>query len=369
MGNTIRITFALGLLASPLTAQDPTQLEQSQDPTLVDSILGELEGLQSPAEYGSQNSFVGVHGFFDLVYRNGENQGSGFDLHHANLLLDVAVSQDTDVRLEFEWEHGGDSVEADQVYLEYHPGSDNLSILMGRFYAPFGMERHVWYPPASRTVTRPLAFREIVPGNWYETGAMVKWHADGDKPLYQIEAAITNGLGASMATDVRDARQSRNNNQNLMISGRAGVNVKSVSGGVSWANGKYDDDSQNSFSYLGIDLGATWEDWELIAEWVTSTVDEPSAPGGSFDRHGWYMQAFYSLYAEPEELGVFGRFDRLDPDNSTRDADDRSATSVGLRWVPTPRVTFKLEYQKVNFLAAGPWPGEDLIAIQVVFDF
>jgi len=108
---------------------------------------------------------------------------------------------------------------------------------------------------------------------------------------------------------------------------------------------------------------------ELTAEWVTSTVDEPSAPGGSLDRHGWYMQAFFALFTEPQEFGFFGRFDRLDPNNSIRDADDRSATSVGLRWVPSPRVTFKLEYQKVNFLATGPWPEEDSIAFQAVLDF
>ncbi len=365
--NALHPLIAVGLLALPSPAQEPTP--PKTDTTLVDSILGELGELEAPVEYGSQDSFIGIHGFFDLVYRNGENQNAGFDLHHANLLLDVAVSQDADARIEFEWEHGGNAVETDQIYLDYHPFANNTSFLMGRFYTPFGVERRVWYPPVSKTVTRPLVFREVVPGNWYETGAMVVWKDQDKDPMFQVEAALTNGLGASLDTNPRTARQSTDNNQGLMFSGRAGMEIDAVGGGFSWASGNYDGDDQNAFRYLGVDVGIELEVASLNAEWVSSTVDTPLAPGGSFDRDGWYVQVYCPVLKEEQEFGLFTRFDRVDPDSRVADANDRNATSLGLRWVPSSQVTFKMEYQKVNPTAQGNWPGQDLFALQVVLDF
>jgi hypothetical protein len=362
-----KVLLALGILAGQLPAQEPET--PVSDPTLIDSILEEMETLESPAEYGSQGSFVGIHGFFDLEFKNGDNQGSSFDLHHANLLFDVALAQDTDVRLEFEWEHGGDSVEVDQAFFDYHPFETPLALIFGRFYAPFGRERFHWYPPASKTASRPFAFREVVPGNWYETGFMVKWQDQTNAPQFTAEAAISNGLGDVLDTTVRDARQTRNNNQSVMLSGRLGFLHEAFEAGVSFANGKYDDQGQNGYQYLGADFATAFADCELSGEWVSSTVDDPTATGGDFIRDGWYLLAYYPVLTDEHDVGVFARFDRVDPDSRVRDADDRSAAILGLRWAPTERITFKFEYQNVQFSAAGNWPGEDLFLVQAVLDF
>ena len=362
-----KILLALGISAGQLPAQEPEA--PAPDPTLVDSILEELETMESPAEYGSKGSFVGIHGFFDLEYKNGENQGSSFDLHHANLLFDIALAQDTDVRLEFEWEHGGDSLEVDQAFLDYHPFEQPIGLVFGRFYAPFGRERLNWYPPASKTASRPYAFREVVPGNWYETGIMIKWQDQANDPQFTAEAAVTNGLGDALDSSARSARQTRNNNQNLMLSGRLGFLHQAFEAGVSFANGKYDDSGQNGYQYVGADFATTLADLDLSGEWVTSTVDDPTASGGEFIRDGWYLLAYYPVLTAEYDMGVFARFDQVDPDDRVRDANDRSAAVLGLRWAPTERITFKFEYQNVNFSAAGNWPGGDLFFFQAVLDF
>ena len=367
MQTPLATLVAVGFLVGQLHGQEPTS--DQEDPNLVDSILGQLESMESSAEYGSKSSFIGIHGFFDLEYKNGDNQGSTFDLHHANLLFDIALAQDTDVRLEFEWEHGGDTVEVDQAFLDFHPFEQPLSMIFGRFYAPFGRERFNWYPPASVTASRPFAMREIVPGNWYETGLMLKWVDEEEDPSWIIETAASNGLGDDLDVGVRSARQTRNNNGNVMLSGRVGYMHEAAEAGVSFANGKYDDNGSDAFQYLGVDFTTKLWDCELTGEWVSSSVDEASAPGGEFERHGWYLLAYYPILDENHDVGVFGRFDRIDPDDRVRDADDRSAATIGIRWAPTERITFKFEYQNINHLANGSWPEEDLFFFQAVLDF
>ena len=365
--------IALFFCSVPALAQEPADsdtLPQEPDNTLVDSILESLDEFDSTVEYGNQGSFIGLHGFFDLEFISGQGQASSFDLHHANLLLDVAVSEDADARVEFEWEHGGDTVEVDQVFLDYHPFVSDVSIRFGRFYAPFGMERHVWYPPVSKSITRPLVFREVVPGNWYETGAMVVWKSNDEGLGFDLEAAITNGLGTDLALNPRTARQARDNNNSKMLSGRMGVRDAELwTCGASFASGKYDLAGDDSFRYIGFDFGMDLEMLELDAEWVSSDVDSTTAPGGSFGRDGWYVQAFVPLPLEEQDFGCFARYDSIDPDDSVRNADDRNAASIGLRWIPSAQVTFKLEYQKVDHQSPGVWPGEDMIAFQAVLDF
>lgn len=66
--------IALILCSAPALAQEPLTPEApplEPDPTLVDSILDSLDEFDSTMEYGSEGSFIGLHGFFDLEFTNG----------------------------------------------------------------------------------------------------------------------------------------------------------------------------------------------------------------------------------------------------------------------------------------------------------
>lgn len=362
------------LTAILLAVLPPVQEPAGQDPppaSLTEALLQQMEDGHQ-LEYGDQRSLVSFHGFLELDYHDEDGAPSTFDLHHANLLLDVTVATDLDGRFEFEWEHGAAKVEMDQVYLRYHPWADDRpTFVLGRFYAPFGIERQIWYPPLSRTITRPLATQEVVPNSWYESGAMIDWRLPAGPGSLHAEAAVSNGLGPVLDTNLRAARQERDTNQDKMLSGRLGYDHASGwSAGASFASGRYDLAGDQSFSFLGADLAGDLGPVELSAEWILSEVDAPASPGRSLRRQGGYVLAYLPVYqGAASELGTFVRADAVDPDDDRHDAADRNSYSLGLRWVPTSHLTLKLEAQFVDQDLPGPHRLGDSIWLQAVLDF
>ena len=365
------ITPLLALAAvAPARSQEPGDGPGKAD--LLDQLLEEFE-TGSDLEYGGRNAILSLHGFLQLEFRDADGDVSSFDLHHANLLFDVAVNEHTDARLEFEWEHGAGKVEMDQVFLDYHPwDAAGPSFILGRFYAPFGVERHVWFPPVNLAVTRPLVMREVVPGSWYESGAMVRYSAEAASGIFLVETALSNGLGPALTTSVRAARQEQDSNQNKMLSGRLGWSHASGFGvGLSGAAGKHDPAGTQSYRFLGADASLDLEAVQLVGEWVQSEMDDPAAPGDSRGGTGWYLQAYAPLVDSQggAELGAFVRADSVDPDRDIRDSADRDAVSIGLRWVPAAHLSFKLEYQAVSHDHPGPHANGDTIWFEAVLDF
>jgi len=362
------------LLASPLPQGElPSRSSTSRSPAppnLFEKLFSEGSQEVPRTEYGSDQSMVGFHGFLDTVYRDRRGAGTTFETAHANLLLDVALHEDLDARLEFEWENGGQEVEADQVFLDYHPWENGPSFIAGQFYAPFGVERRNWYPPRNPLVSRPRVFREVVPGNWYESGAMLKWLGGRDTARWSLEGAVSNGLGQDLATDPRLARQRNDNNSSKMYSGRAGIRLaKLVEFGTSFATGKWDDAGRNGYSYWGADLGLETSPVSFLAEWVQSRVKDPTAPGGSLGRSGWYLQAVLPWQRGGETYQAFARIGGVDPNDDVRDASDRRLYSLGGSWAPYQELVFKLEYQWVDHRVTPASGSGNTLWLQAVVSF
>ncbi|RMH03381.1 MAG: hypothetical protein D6702_06115 [Planctomycetota bacterium] len=366
----------LGPLLSGQTQDPPSDpVPTASDPDLVDALLSEFSSRNEPrTEYGAADSFLSIHGFLELVYDDPAGDVSSLDAHHANLLLDIALSPTLDGRVEFEWEHGAAKTEMDQVYLDWHPwDGDGPSFLAGRFYAPFGVERRTWYPPINPAVSRPLVMTEVVPGSWYETGLMLRQDLTVGGGEARLEGAVVNGLGPTLPTGVRGARQEQDTNADKALVGRLGWSLPDAGFecGLSAAGGRYDQAGDQSYSYLGADASLDLGPVDLTGEWVRSELDDPAAPGGSRARHGWYLQALAPLAAgqDGSRLEALIRADSVEPDDDVVDASDRDALSLGLRWLPEPHLVLKLEYQFVSHDQAGAWPNGNTIYLSAVLDF
>jgi hypothetical protein len=136
----------------------------------VQAYLQSVSGEDISLRYGSASTLVSTHGFLHALLTDTAETHSEFDLHHVYLFFQTFLKEYAEAWIEVEFEHGSEKIELDQAEIRLTPFDLDLTLAMGRFYAPFGVERFTWYHPTSELVTRPVAFRQVVPGNWYETG-------------------------------------------------------------------------------------------------------------------------------------------------------------------------------------------------------
>jgi len=320
-------------------AQEDLQAESEAGLSLEDYVGADDE--QRRLEYGSEATVVSTHGFAHFQYSDPEGAHSTFDLTETYLFFGADLDESIQTWIEVEYEHGSEKIEIDQAELRFSFG--NTTLAAGRFYNPFGIERRTWYPSVSDTESRPDAFRHVVPNNWYATGLRVDHDQALDDWTLKTEFAITNGLGELANTDLRAARQFRDNNQNKALSGRVGLTHSERLGfGISGATMEYARDDKINF--LGVDLEYTPGSWILRTEAVTSSLQDSVGAVGNFRREGLYFLASREVFRrEQESLRLAARFDMLDGNDGLIDEQDFSAFTLAASWYPRPHVTVRPE--------------------------
>ncbi|MCP3919401.1 MAG: hypothetical protein GY711_28015 [bacterium] len=311
------------------------------DALTLSELLSDVEAAEHTETYGSNSSGLAVHGFLNFEYADADSSDSEFDLHHANMFFAADLGSHAQGWIEVEYEHAGEVVELDQAEIRIFSGDTTVGF--GRFYAPFGIERRSWYPPTNAFVSRPAAFRRIVPGNWYETGARLEHDGRIGDWGVQTELAVTNGLGAGADTDVRDARQSRDNGTGKAVIGRIGATPREGLGfGISGATMGYESDQ--GIDFLGVDVEYARGPWLARAEGVQSRVESSSLPTGDFMRAGLYLQLGREIYARDEEsLWISARLDILDGNDDVVDQEDFTAYNLAATWQKHANVKYRLE--------------------------
>ncbi len=327
------------------------------------------------ANYGGFSLDLDIHGFINLEFfdpgEDGEREGdSTFDLHHANVFVDVSLLPNLRSHLELEFEHALEAVEIDQAYVEWgiHPW---LQLTAGRFYAPFGIERFAWYPMANQLVSRPIAFREVIPGSFYQTGLMFSGAFECNQDLLlTYQASVSNGLGEDAPTDRRASRQTRDNNSNKAVTGRiAAVAWSVVEVGLSGHIQDYQSvGSDQRIYFVGGDFSGRWKGAELRAEYVHAKAQQNSmAP---LEQQSWYLQLAYTLPLDQpwmDSVTAVGRVDGANLDRDVRGNNDRMRYSIGTVLRIYDHFQVKAEYQFAT--ERGDAIANDAFLAALVLDF
>jgi hypothetical protein len=307
--------------------------------------------------YGGTDLKVRLHGFVALEYLDSQANGaragvSTFDLHYANIFLSTPIRKNLMTHIEVEFEHASELVEIDQAFiaLKAKPWAEFTA---GRFYAPFGIERFVWYAPINQLVSRPLALRDVVPGNFYTTGLKVGGLVGrGEHPAFTYEAALSNGLGDAAAANRRGSRQTQDNNSAKAFSGRASyVRWPYFEAGASLHRERYATSTPSSLRFSGADLAARFQGVEIRAEYVRASLDRVTSAGAALAalrQNGYYVQASYTVIAPRDLLPavtVVLRRDDVDMDRALLGADDRSGWTAGANLKVYEHLRLKAEYQ------------------------
>ena len=392
----LRSNMAPSSSAEPLNPAPAAQVAPAADSFETSPFLLTDKALFLPSRghaggllhYGEAQHELQFHAFLDLEYTDAESQGSRagvstFDSHHANLFLRSYLRPNLLGHIEIEYEHGGDIVEIDQAFLEWAP-SDWLSLRAGRFYAPFGIERFVWYSPTNALVSRPTVMRDVVPGNFYATGLQLSGIREVfGQDRFSYEIAVTDGLGEDALRDRRGSRQTRDNNSSRALTGRLGYAFgRHAEIGTSFHEQRYANDSDLDLTFFGLDFTTRLKGWELRTEWVQAVIEEEifSQPGelagtndlgtNDLEQAGWYAQLAYSFLWNRDlapELRWVTRYGEVDLDRSATGNDNRRLWTLGLNLLILDHLRAKAEYQIVS--EDGPSRDDDVFRLQLVLDF
>lgn len=341
MSNVKRRTWTIGLsVLASLVLLSPRSWAQ------------EIYGIQ----YGSPETFAEFHGFINIEYLSFQKDDPEFDPHHFYFNSIAKIRENILVFAELEFEHGLEAatdLRLDRVLIDWGivPG---LTLRIGKFYTPFGVEIRHYQAPVRKLVSRPLFPREILFNEWLEVGINA-YGTLGPRPLrVTYDVAITNGPKGITRADL----QNRDTNSSKAYIGRVSVIPRLAKDvflevGGSFAYAKYDPASLLVVRHFGADATLRVMGLELEAEWMSRNGNDQVGPPFVRARGmGYYLQASYRIRPDLPLVHYIMpviRYDRSDfPDrNPTTQDTARRRWTLGVNYSPYNHVRLKAEYQFV----------------------
>ena len=345
--------------------------------------------------YGNPETFAEFHGFVNLDYRDfegdapGPREGGGKTFDQTDFYFNAIakIRKNVTVFGEVEYKHGGKVVILDRAFIDWRIRG-GITLNLGKFYAPFGLEILEYQAPVRRLVSRPFMADDLLYDEWSEIGAKVS----GDLPHLPLPLAYGLALVNGPAGFREEDRMNRNNNNALFFIGRLTVTPHDATQlGFSYARGDYDDAAMKDLHFYGLDAHFFWQGLDLRGEVVRRSGDDqtvvetavlPGATDGSpattsrkstvipADASGYYVQEAYRFF-EPFDLQYIEqviRYDVRDPDKDTDNNDDRSRWALGLNLSPYQNFVMKVEYNWVDERHGGDL-NNDAFLFQAVVDF
>src|SRR3990172_573844 len=329
--------------------------------------------------YGSPDTFAEFHGFVTLTYFDFEKDGlrtpdghSTFDQHYFYFNAIAKVRENVTVLGEVEYEHGGEEIKVDRAFIDWRLHDEHLSLRLGKFYAPFGLELREYQYPVRKMTSRPLLARNLLFNEWTDTGVSAYGRVGTPEIAVTYDLAVVNGPNGDDDGDDDDvipeilevgtgdnpnlggggdARQNRDNNNGRTVSGRIGVPVTHgphrVEVGVSYAGGRYSDTGtpELDFTLTGVDANFRMMGLDVRGEWVARNIE--ADPDNEIDSSSYYLQASYKMNFNQDGLNYIEpvvRYDYLEPDDDTDD-DERTRVTLGLNYSPYPHFKLLTERQ------------------------
>lgn len=189
---------------------------------------------------------------------------------------------------EVEYDGLEESVEVDQAVIEMDLVDEYLTLRLGRYYFPFGLERTYYSPSRNTLVDRPAAFRRIYPGTYSDNGIFFEGeYTHHTLWKFGYEAAVSQGLQGFDHEDTPETLE--DNNDTPQVGGRLYFQPRpELTFGASYAIGYWDDQDDEILDFFGVDGSLRLFEMEIRAEYVGGRVNG-TEEFGSFFRQGWYV--------------------------------------------------------------------------------
>jgi hypothetical protein len=250
---------------------------------------------------------------------------------------------------EIEYDGQEDSVEVDQAVFRLDL-DELLTLRLGRYYFPFGLEKEYYSPSRNTLVDRPAPFRRVYPGTYADQGLFVEGrYLHHTTWAIGYEAAVTQGLRGIDRDDTPETLE--DNNDTPQVGGRIYFQPRpELTLGASYTVGYYDDADRRTLDFFGVDARFELFEVAVRAEYVGGSV-EGGDEYADFFRQGWYLHIEKEIEIERRFLHaivpVF-RVDWIDANDDEPDFLDVTRYSLGLATFFREDLQLKLEYSISN---------------------
>lgn len=349
---------------------------------------------------------VSIGGYGELVYFNysGEKDDGSesgkidiSDALRAIVYVGYKFNNKWLLNTEFEFEHGSSgasgSVSAEFVHLEY-THSPKFNMRFGLLLLPVGLVNEMHEPTVYMGANRPDVEKNIMPSTWRENGFGIY----GDAGRFSYRAYVVNGLrGAKFSSKgLRGGRQkgSKALTEHFALTGRLDFTPRPglVVGGSFYAghsgNGLLSGSQKikvptNIYEgHIDIRQAGFWVSALGAYGKLGDVIELNQALGFTGNKSvgealaGFYVQAGYDLLHRSaygaKSLMPYLRYEKVNtqssvPNGYTQDlSKDTSSTTLGVAFLPEPRIVFKADYKNVSN-AAGT--GLDQFNLQMGYVF
>ena len=310
---------------------EATQSQVKNNTTAVETVA-DSTSVSSKVGQWFTNTTIGGYG--ELHYTNRSRQNSSHkeqtDFHRFVLFFGHEFSDNLRFFSELELEHSiaGDGksgeIELEQAYIEYD-FNDKLSAKAGLFLMPVGIMNETHEPDTFYGVERNEVEKYIIPSTWWEAGIGASYKFDNG---LSVDVAVMTGLEMSNKYSIRSGRgkvSKQQANEPIIVgrvkyTGTPGLELAAtvlhqtdMGQGDNPSNGLVDIGSGTLFETHAIyshTLGpGVFTGKALYSRWHINI--DGNADQAAESQYGWYVEPSYRLPTKYGDVGVFGRFQKL----------------------------------------------------------
>jgi hypothetical protein len=300
-----------------------------------------------------------IGGYGELHYNNwtstdGKKDKDEIDFHRFVLFFGHEFTDKIHFYSELELEHavsGGDKsgeVELEQAYIQYD-FTEQASAKAGVVLMPVGIINETHEPPTFYGVERNQVEKFIIPATWWEAGLFGNYHFDNG---ISVDAGVATGLDVDNSVYIRGGRGkvSKQKAKDGALAGRVkytGLPGLELSASLIW-------EANMSQSSSDVDVGGGFlsevhaiyshklgpgllQGRALYSRW---DIDSSIADADS--QWGWYIEPAYRLPTSIGDIGIYGRYEKLDYYKKTKQ--ELARYEGGVNWWLHEHVVFKADY-------------------------
>ncbi len=345
---------------------DNTQQQVANNTAAVEVVSENFDVVSKTAEWFN-NTTIGGYG--ELHYQNRSVEGGShkeeIDFHRFVLFFGHEFTDNLRFFSELELEHSisGDGkkgeIELEQAYLEYD-FNQHASAKAGLFLIPVGILNETHEPATFYGVERNEVEKHIIPTTWWEAGLGANYRFDNG---LSFDAIITSGLDVDSAGGKTFS----------IRSGRGKVSKQKANDPIIGFRGKYtgipglelaatilhqtDLGQSDNPSGASIDVGSgtlyeshviysrsvgpgTFTGKALYSRWEIDI--DTSVHQAAESQYGWYIEPSYRLPTARGDVGIYGRFQKLDYYSGTEK--NYNIWEAGANWWLHENVVLKANY-------------------------
>ncbi|MDQ7091001.1 MAG: porin [Methylococcales bacterium] len=344
------------------TKLESTQKQVKNNTVAVETVSDNVT-VSSQVSGFFNNTTIGGYGELHYTNRSRENgrHQEQVNFHRFVLFFGHEFSDNLQFFSELELENSiaGDGqsgeIELEQAYLEYY-FNDNFSAKAGLFLMPIGTINETHEPYTFYGVERNEVEKYIIPTTWWEAGIGARYKFDNG---LSVDAAVMTGLEMGNDYSVRSGRgkvSKQQANEPIIV---ARVKYTGVPGLEVAATVLHQTDmgQGDNPSADKVDVGSgtlvethaiyshsvgpgVFTAKALYSRWqITINGDANQA---AETQYGWYLEPSYRLPTNYGDVGIYGRFQKLDY-YSGRDK-NYNIWEVGANWWIHENVVLKVNY-------------------------